>query len=286
MENNSFGVSPAFWVSLFSQHFTLEQVREGIKLLDRWGFQVLQLEVYHREQLGDWSGDGLYTIMEDLGERGMRISAFVAHFLIHLFTSERSMTDTLPMRDWVALCGKLQALPPTVPLVVPLGALQDGKSFSVSLRDLFIFTLKEYAAVARSFGRTVALEILPGSILSRIFHEHGEIPRELEALDIHLLYDTGHHFIADSSVTDILPWFKGRVAALHLCDNRGTENRSDIPGTGNIDWTFLLEKLDLYGYTGSYDLEILCPPALVETSYRQGRDFIIEKLKERVHHGV
>jgi len=279
------GVSPAFMISLFSDGFTLDQVREGLRLLHSWGFRAMQLEIYHRDKFSEWNREAIKRINSDVEETGMSVSAFVAHFLLDTFSSGKNLSSDEGLGDWEALLDRLDFFSFAFPVALPLGPFLDRKHVTPELVRLFISKLERFSELAGQHNRILALEILPESIFSLFFHELGYVPAEIAELDVHLLFDTGHHFFADTMTTRILQWFEGRIAALHLCDNSGLENYSDVPGKGNITWSNVMDALAFYGYAGSYDLEIICPSEKVKEYYEQGRRFIRNQLQQRNSYG-
>jgi sugar phosphate isomerase/epimerase len=50
------------------------------------------------------------------------------------------------------------------------------------------------------------------------------------------------------------------------------------PGAGSIDWPRIINALRAAGYTGSYDLEIICRSDEIQQAYAQGYAFIKNQL--------
>lgn len=78
-----------------------------------------------------------------------------------------------------------------------------------------------------------------------------------------ICYDSGH----DHSFTHDKFNFKkynGKIIAVHLHDNDGTEDGHLLPFDGNIDWKKVVKKIKSAGYKGTVTLE----PSLRETTYK------------------
>ena len=90
-------------------------------------------------------------------------------------------------------------------------------------------------------------------------------------------YDTGHANLYCSDV-DWLSLYSDRLAAVHLHDNNGIKDEHNIPLTGTIDWTAVMQKINSSSYDGcltlemeyrgSEDVEQL--EAFLEASYQSG----------------
>ena len=92
-------------------------------------------------------------------------------------------------------------------------------------------------------------------------------------------YDTGHANIW-SRGTDWLSMYADRLAAIHLHDNNGNEDEHTFPLTGTIDWTAVMEKINISPYDGCLALEteykgkenIEQLESFLKTSYQSGLD--------------
>ena len=76
------GVSPAFYLSKYGTHFTMADLLESMSTLSQWGFDSMELEVFHPEQLEEWSDENCRKLKDQSLKTGIHISQFVAHFLL------------------------------------------------------------------------------------------------------------------------------------------------------------------------------------------------------------
>jgi len=93
-------------------------------------------------------------------------------------------------------------------------------------------------------------------------------------------FDTGHAWACKENFYLIPAKTGPRILGTHLCDNFGNENLSLRPGAGSIDWLPLLTGLKNCGYTGPWDIEIICKPGDAEIEYGSGRNFIENLLNQ------
>ena len=73
--------------------------------------------------------------------------------------------------------------------------------------------------------------------------------------------DTGHtnkamRFGENPSAGEFIRRLGSRLGILHLNDNNGMTDQHDIPFTGTVDWTDVLNALDEVGYNGPYNMEL------------------------------
>jgi hypothetical protein len=60
------GVSPAYFISRYSNRFTPAEVAEGLMAISELGYQGFQLEVFHRDNLGLWVEEGAGSVPKTL----------------------------------------------------------------------------------------------------------------------------------------------------------------------------------------------------------------------------
>lgn len=73
--------------------------------------------------------------------------------------------------------------------------------------------------------------------------------------------DTGHtnkamRFGDNPTPGEFIRRLGSRLGILHLNDNNGMTDQHDIPFTGTVDWTDVLNALDEVGYCGPYNMEL------------------------------
>jgi hypothetical protein len=77
-----YGVSPAYFFSRFTTDFTVRDYARGLDWLAESGFQGFQLEVFHRDRLGEWAAEAS-LLRARASSLGMTATQFVAHFLLY-----------------------------------------------------------------------------------------------------------------------------------------------------------------------------------------------------------
>jgi len=270
-----FGVSPAWFLSLYGEAFTVRQAGESLGRLETLGFQEWQPEVFRRESLVDWTtgrADELKTMGADAG---LRARVFVAHFLGEGFAGPES-TETLDgLEDLKRLMEALESWDSIDIVGLPLPAFRFGTDENdtdrIRLRDAAAAKLAAYARIVEQSGRRLALEAMPGNVIGGSAHLADLLDRDgLTKVGVNL--DTGHFHASGEPLEDVLGRLGSRVLCTHLCDNDGRENLSLAPGRGTIPWGPVLAGLKAPAYEGSYDIEIRCPADRVEDEYRKGRE--------------
>ena len=279
------GVSPAYVLSKFGEHFTVDEFIGEVPLLKEMGFSTVQLEITHLEHLDDWDGPALLKLRSVCEEYGMTVSQLVVHFWIDAFTNrgaiERGIDD-----HQVARCVALaENLPGCTLITVPFGRFRMawGECFSFesyhSMERHLLHTLQKICGSAGEQGLAIAMELQPGAIIAGI---SGAL-RIMEMMDypanLGYNFDTGHANAMREIVELVPARMEGRILGTHLCDNDGAVNLSLVPGAGSLDWSKTLAALAGCGYHGSYDLEIMCPPDEVERQYREGKRNVIQYMK-------
>ena len=224
-----------------------------------------------------WLNGGARLVRDRSRDLGLVPTQFVAHFLMKAcenpesLTSDRAVEDMKSVLEFVTLFDTCQII------TVPLGPFEpvhdprpdDDPIHWARLGDV-IGSLLE---LVRRSGRKLALEILPSSLIGGIdgflrLHE------QLGSEDLGLNFDTGHAWASGEDLYLVPAKLGHRIVGTHLCDNFRHENLSLRPGAGSIDWPRLIGALKAAGYTGSYDLEIICRPEHIQREYLEGRLFI------------
>ncbi|MDZ7792579.1 MAG: hypothetical protein U5P10_02470 [Spirochaetia bacterium] len=83
------GVSPAYFLSRFSPNFTPAEVEQSLEGIRKTGFLTLQLETFLSEQVEIWDKAACSRIKTAVQRANLEISQFVAHHLMHYFSSIR-----------------------------------------------------------------------------------------------------------------------------------------------------------------------------------------------------
>jgi sugar phosphate isomerase/epimerase len=271
------GVSPAYFVSKYSNRFSPADVAAGLEDLPALGFFGFQLEVFHRESLNTWARTGAAQLRRRSSDLGLKAHQFVAHFMLEDFADRQSLVSTAAVEKMKAVLEIVNHFDECRVVTVPLPAFDCRPSSS---RDDYLLLFERCAgkvsrllALVEDAGRRMALEVLPGAIVGGIdgflrLFEH------LGSDTLGLNFDTGHAWACKENLYLIPAKLGPRILGTHLCDNFGNENLSLRPGAGSIDWPRLMAGLKACGYNGTLDIEIACKPDDTLREYDEGRTFI------------
>jgi sugar phosphate isomerase/epimerase len=271
------GVSPAYFVSKFSNRFSPDDVAAGLEDLPALGFFGFQLEVFHRGSLETWARTGAAEIRRKSSDLGLKAHQFVAHFMLEDFAERQRLVLTAAVEKMKAVLEIVNLFDECRVVTVPLPAFDCP---AASNRDDYLFLFERCAAkvsrllaTVEDAGRRMALEILPGAIVGGI-DGFLRLCEHLGSETLGLNFDTGHAWACKENLYLIPAKLGPRILGTHLCDNFGNENLSLRPGAGSIDWPRLIAALKACGYNGPWDIEIACPPNSVAEEYGAGRRFI------------
>jgi len=123
-------------------------------------------------------------------------------------------------------------------------------------RDALIEALRTAAPIAEKAGVTIVLEPLnllvdhQGTYLSSS-HEAAEILTEVHSPNVKMLFDIYHQQITEGHIIANLLAYMPLIGHIHTADNPG---RHEF-GTGEINYTQVLQAVDESGYTGYVGLE-------------------------------
>lgn len=276
------GVSPAYFISRYSDHFTPTQVADSIPALRELGFDALQLEVFHAESLDDWEPHGAQLVALAAARAGLSVSQFVAHFMLHAFESPEAIWSRYGLDETDRLIDVLSHFPSCPIVTIPLGEFRfDDRTEAVQrngfqysrLYERFLEKLRTIVSTLEQTGRRCAIELMPGALVSGsdgLLKLFGDIGSQTVGYN----FDTGHAHASKENVALIPHKICGRLLGTHLCDNHQCENVSLRPGTGTIAWPPVFEALRRTNYTGSLDIEIGCDEQKVDLEYRTAVEFV------------
>jgi sugar phosphate isomerase/epimerase len=275
------GVSPAYFISRYSDRFSTAEVAEGLADIARLGCKGFQLEVYHREMLDEWLNGGARTIRQRSGDLDLAATQFVAHFMMQAFADPQSLNASSEIEDMKILLEIVSGFTECITITVPLGAFEPGPTCDQDDYRLYFERcckkIGDLLELVEKSGRRMALEIMPAAIIGGV-DGFLRLSEHLGTDSLSLNFDTGHAWAAKENLYLIPAKLGPRILGTHLCDNFGHENLSLRPGTGSIDWPRIISALQSAEYTGSYDLEIICPPEEVKREYQQACAFINKAL--------
>jgi sugar phosphate isomerase/epimerase len=271
------GVSPAFFISLFTNRFTADDMAAGLKTLAETGYEGFQLEVFHRETLPGWVQQGASLVRRESAERKLKATQFVAHFMIEAFASAETLYSDAGIEEMKSVLDIVDRFQECSIVTVPLGAFVAPRIPTTEDYPRFFDRCAEKIGlllelVERS-SRRMALEILPSAIIGGM-DGFMRLCERLGTVTLGFNFDTGHAWASKENLCLIPAKIGKQILGTHLCDNFGNENLSLRPGAGSIDWPRLIETLRASGYEGSFDIEIICRPEETRHEYSKARSYI------------
>jgi sugar phosphate isomerase/epimerase len=271
------GVSPAYFISRFSNRFTPEEVASGLKDLAEIGFQGFQLEVFHRETLDTWVRSGASLVRQASADLGLKATQFVAHFMMEAFSNKEKLFSDAGIMEMPSVLDIVRRYDECGIVTVPLGAFEAPRIPGIGdYRDFFDRCAEKIGALlamVEGAGLRMALEILPSAVLGGI-DGFMRLSDRLDTATMGLNFDTGHAWASKEHLYLVPAKLGRRIVGTHLCDNFGNENLSLRPGAGSIDWPRLMETLRYSGYDGAFDIEIICAPEAARDEYSKAREYI------------
>lgn len=277
------GVSPAYFISRYTDRFTPSDVCEGLAEIAELGFQQFQLEVFHLENLAVWVNGGSRQVRQCADSLGLRPSQFIAHFMLNFFSNSPSVMSDSGLVEIDSVLQIIDHFEECSIVTVPLGAFDAQgiveRSDYIALFNRCVEKIGQLLERVEGAGRRLALEIMPSAVIGGI-DGFIRLCDQLKTDTLGLNFDTGHAWAAKENLHLIPAKLNGQILGTHFCDNFGHENLSLRPGAGSIDWPGIIGGLRSSCYEGSFDIEIICPPAAVQQEYGRGRAFIESILKQ------
>lgn len=268
------GVSPAYFFSLHGTTFGLGDIIGDLPTLSSMGFEGFQAEIFDVAAGSAWTEQAVRDLNGASRAAGMTCTAFVAHFLGSSFVS-RSALEAFSVNDTVRRAIDTAAgIAGNRVFALPLPAFSSpGEQVASSpataggaVSSLIHEALASLAVAVEAAGLGLALELMPGNAVggSAAFLELCRTPGFEE---LGLVFDTGHFWVMGEDAGSLPGLFGGRMVATHLCDNDGLINLSLCPGDGSVPFDRIAEGLAESAYSGSLDVEIVCPPGRVHDEY-------------------
>lgn len=270
-ESIVFGVSPAFFISAYSNRFGPADIVEGLDRIKALGFDAYQPEIYHEDSLDQWDAAAIRSIVSRQNQLGLRPTQFVVHFMMELFSRPEGILDTESgVESFKACLDIAQSFEGISCVTLPVPEIHLGPSTDHGgLWKAFADKIGRFLDLLPAGGTRLGLEIMPRAILCGT-EGFRRLKSELGDRRLAYNFDVGHAWACKERL-ELIPWRLGSsIAGTHLGDNHGNENLKLTPGRGSIDFAGVLGALADSSYTGSLDAEIMCGAAEVETEYAAG----------------
>ncbi len=278
--SNTWGVSPAYFISRFGDRFTPGDVVTGLSEIIEIGFDAFQLEIFHADSIATWVNGGLQEALQAATSLHLAPTQFVGHVLLNAFTDEQSLYSEWGIEEAASMAEVLTSACPvfTIPIPafsIPFEARCDNACWS-RIENRFSEKLATIASAVAARSIKVALEVLPGSLVGGIggFLDLACRIEEATGTKVGFNLDTGHAYASGELLPLAIRRLGSGITGTHLCDNRGRENLSLAPGKGDIRWNDVLDALHVTGYRGSCDIEINCPADRVHGEYAGALRFL------------
>jgi len=274
-----FGVSPAYFISRFSDRFSAADIAGSLTDLARAGFDAFQPEIFHLETVDSWLAGGAAHIDQAARECGLSPSQFVGHFLLHAFESPEAISSEWGVEETAKALEVMSCIRGCTILTVPIPGLpltdigHLTPAGHAALRACMVAKLGRMLEITERAGCRLALEITPGSPWQGI-HGFLRLCGELSSDSLGYNFDTGHAWSSKEWVPGIPALAGGRILGTHLKDNHQNENLALAPGTGSIPWPPTVAAIAAAGYRGSWDVEFRCPAGHATEEYARALRFI------------
>lgn len=273
-----FGVSPAYFISRFSDRFTCGDIARSLPDIRASGFEMFQPEVFHAADLDSWRRGGATLIGWAARASGLGTSQTVGHCLLHAFETPEALASDFGIVETEMLLEGMQrlthcdVLTVAIPPFRPDDAVQLTAGAWAGCRARFAQKIGRMLELAERAGCRLALEVLPGSLVGGtegFLRLHAELGSDALGYN----FDTGNAWAAREWVPLLPAQLGRRIFGTHLKDNTHDE-RALRPGEGSIPWRATLAALGASGYTGSLDVELRCDAERAVCEYEQALDFL------------
>jgi len=259
-----FGVSPAYFLSRFTDRFTPADMAGSLPDLASCGFDAFQAEIFHGETLDEWLAGGASLVGCAGRDSGLACSQFVAHFLLHAFESPAAIASSWGAEEAKKTLEVMARIGNCTLLTVPVPGLPLGEACHLSasghaaLRLRMVDKLARMLEMVERAGCRMSLEMMPGSPWTGI-HGFLRLAAEVGSPSLGYNFDTGHAWSCKEWVPGIPALAGDRILGTHLKDNCQNENLALAPGAGTIPWPATVTALAAAGFRGSWDIEFRCP---------------------------
>jgi len=271
------GVSPAYFLSLFSSRFTPGNIESSLSELTRIGFQSLQLETFVPEQVDLFDKASCLQLKRSIETVGLSTSQFVAHHLQEYFSSFEGLNNPRLISDFRRILSVVTLVHPQGTLTIPQPSFSLGDSFPApsfsEIWSTYLDKLDMLRNLAAEEGIALAVEVLPGSLLG---NSDGflRMTSYLGEPYIGINLDTGHAWACKENMALLPLKLNQYIYGTHISDNYSCENSSLRPGKGTIPWNLFFSACRMAGYNRPFDVEIRCTPEEVEFEYSAAYQFL------------
>ncbi len=139
--------------------------------------------------------------------------------------------------------------------------------------DLLRQSLGELLEYATERSIRLGIEYEPGLLIER-YEEIADLIREMDSPHLGANLDLGHSHVLGEDARTTIQGLASRIFHLHIEDIRARKHYHLIPGTGDMDFTAILETLADIGYDGFATVELYTYPHQPEYAAREALRFL------------
>ena len=155
--------------------------------------------------------------------------------------------------------------------IMPYGIEDIGTGNEQMTWDMNVSFMTELLETARKYDVVICFENMPMRKFSMATPEKMlEFTRLMNDRHFKICLDTGHVSVFPTlSVGDEVRRLGGEIKALHIHDNRGSQDEHRFPYFGKIDWKDFIRSLRDIGFDGVFSLEATVPAKLPTPLYEE-----------------
>ncbi|MCK5844421.1 MAG: TIM barrel protein [Victivallales bacterium] len=245
---------------------------EHIPILAEKGFELIELGAYIPDKGFPWWDERrVVELIKVCDDNGVKIwSAHPPENMILLGDDPQARYQNLDMlRRFADFCNRIGAA------FMPIHFWSTTRTLEEVRGDSFMeFLLGELESISYDSNVTLCLETLRSNVSKVSNFELLEIVSAHSDL-LGLLVDSGHSRIS-GDLNEIVRQAGGLLKSLHLHDNDGTKDLHQVPGSGVVDWSELVESLRFADYSGPIMYEVGFIP---QAEHLNALDTIMENFK-------
>ncbi len=282
-----FGVSPAFIVSMYGNHFSFNQFCEVLPIISELGFSGYQPEVFCKSELIKWQNEGAFLVNKKAEDLGLHPNQFVAHCLMENFSTAEELFSLENIDDLKIVLDIVKKFPECKTIVIPIGHFSSNHIklenlnyyLYENLKEALVKKISKYLEMITEADLKFAIEVLPNSIVEGT-DGFLDLSKKLNSNNFGISLDTGHAWACRELIQFLPIKLEGKIFGLHICDNDSNINKSLAPGKGTINWESFLTNLRKIKYNGMLDVEIICKPEEIKTEYGYAKKYLQRVLEK------
>ena len=246
---------------------------EKLRLFAEFGFEYIHW-------CDDWNNEVFYP-EQDIKRYGQLLDSTGLRCLdVHGTATKNVRIDALEERELKAY---IRLLENRIHFCASVGGnavvihCPSGKAGSQGLRlglNRSLWVFEEVKPLCKELGIILALENGSAADVETFGFYFDRYPSEFVAF----CFDSGHsHRVGNF---DQLIAFGDRLRALHLNDNRGSDDDHQPPFWGTVDWKKVMGWIKESGYSKPLNFEIIHDPRLFKGTMREYMEYLTHAIKE------